>query len=87
MVDADTVCAQGHQTGFGDGVFGQMICVGVGALLAFHVFENLLMVVGLAPVTGIPLSFVSYGGTSMLVSMVAIGFVLAASRQKRGRGI
>ena len=70
-----------------DGVFGQMICVGVGALLAFHVFENLLMVVGLAPVTGIPLSFVSYGGTSMLVSMVAIGFVLAASRQKRGRGI
>ncbi|MCL2739896.1 MAG: rod shape-determining protein RodA [Oscillospiraceae bacterium] len=66
-----------------DSGFSQMICVGVGALLGFHVFENLLMVVGLAPVTGIPLPFVSYGGTSMLASMVAVGLVLAASRQRR----
>jgi rod shape determining protein RodA len=70
-----------------DGVFGQMICVGVGALLAFHVFENILMVVGLAPVTGIPLPFVSYGGTNMLASMVAVGLVLAASRQRRRTGL
>lgn len=67
--------------------FNQLICVGVGALLAFHVFENLLMVVGLAPITGIPLPFISYGGTNMLASMVAIGLVLAASRVHRRNGV
>jgi len=62
-------------------IFGKMICIGVAALLAFHIFENLLMVVGLAPITGIPLPFISYGGTSMLATMVEIGLVLLVSRK------
>ncbi|MDR1101190.1 MAG: rod shape-determining protein RodA [Clostridiales bacterium] len=51
---------------------GSLICVGVAALLFFHTIENILMTLGLAPVTGIPLPLISYGGTSMLTALIAI---------------
>ena len=54
-------------------------------MLLFHVVENICMVIGLLPVTGIPLPFVSYGGSNMLTNMMAIGLaenVIMRSRQK-----
>ncbi|MFZ4515068.1 MAG: rod shape-determining protein RodA [Acidimicrobiia bacterium] len=55
---------------------GTLICVGVLALVAVHVFENVGMTMGIMPITGIPLTFVSYGGSSTIGSFAAIGLVL-----------
>jgi rod shape determining protein RodA len=55
---------------------GTLICVGVLALLVFQVFENVGMTMGIMPITGIPLPFISYGGSAMLAYFVAIGLVL-----------
>ena len=55
---------------------GAVICVGVLALLVFQVFENVGMTMGIMPITGIPLPFVSYGGSAMLAYFVGIGLVL-----------
>ncbi len=54
---------------------GRLICVGVFALLGFQAFVNIAMTVGLMPITGMTLPFVSYGGTSLVVSMLAIALV------------
>lgn len=59
--------------------YGKYMCVGVAALLTFHTFENIGMSMGLVPVTGIPLPFISYGGTSLLVNMAAMGLVMSVS--------
>ena len=55
---------------------GTLICVGVLAMLVFQVFENVGMTMGIMPITGIPLPFMSYGGSSMLATFAAIGLVL-----------
>lgn len=55
---------------------GKYMCVGVAAMFIFHVWENVAMCMGLMPVTGIPLPFFSYGGSSMLTNLVAIGLVM-----------
>ncbi len=59
--------------------WGRLLCAGVFALLAFQVAQNLAMNLRLAPITGIALPFVSYGGSSMLTSMLAIGLVQAVA--------
>jgi len=64
-------------------VFGKYISAGVGAMLLFHTLENVGMCIGLMPVTGIPLPFFSYGGTSMLTNLIAIGLVLSVSRRNK----
>jgi rod shape determining protein RodA len=56
--------------------FGMLVCVGVLAMLMFQIFENVGMTMGIMPVTGIPLPFVSYGGSSTLTEFAAIGLVL-----------
>lgn len=55
--------------------FGFFLATGIVAMLLFHVFINVGMNMGIAPVTGIPLPFVSYGGTSLLVAMAAVGLL------------
>ena len=70
-----------------DNAFGRYICVGVGAMMLFHVFENVGMCIGLMPVTGIPLPFISYGGTSLVVNMIAIGLVLSVSYHNKPRSV
>ncbi len=55
---------------------GMYICVGVAAMFMFHVIENVGMCIGIMPVTGIPLPFFSYGGSSLLTNLIAIGMVL-----------
>ncbi|HWG73559.1 MAG TPA: FtsW/RodA/SpoVE family cell cycle protein [Acidimicrobiales bacterium] len=55
---------------------GTLVCVGVLALMAFQVFENVGMAMGIMPVAGITLPFVSYGGSAMVAAFAAIGLVL-----------
>ena len=50
--------------------------VGVIGMLSFQIFENIAMTMGLMPVTGITLPFLSYGGSSIISNMIALGFVL-----------
>lgn len=64
-------------------LFGTMLCAGVGAMFFFHVFENIFMCIGLAPVTGIPLPFVSYGGSNLLTSLIGIGLVMNVRARRR----
>ncbi len=65
--------------------FGSYLIIGVFAMFLFHVVENVCMVIGLLPVTGIPLPFMSYGGSNMLTNMMAIGLaenVIMRSRKR-----
>lgn len=64
--------------------FGKYLCLGIAAMIIFHTFENIGMCIGLMPVTGIPLPFISYGGTSLLTNMIAIGIVLSVTRHSHG---
>lgn len=57
--------------------FYSYICVGVISMIAFHVFQNIGMTIGLLPITGIPLPFISYGGSSLLSNMLAIGIIMS----------
>ncbi len=68
-----------------DNAFGRYICTGVGALFLFHTFENVGMCIGLTPVTGIPLPFLSYGGTSLITNLAAIGLVLSVEYHNKPR--
>ncbi len=70
-----------------DNAFGRYICVGVGSMLLFHVFENMGMCIGLMPVTGIPLPFISYGGTSLIANMAAIGLALSVAYHNKPRSV
>ena len=54
-------------------LYGSMIAGGIAAMLMFHVFVNVGMNVGVAPVTGIPLPLMSFGGSSVIVTLMAIG--------------
>jgi rod shape determining protein RodA len=56
--------------------FGMLLCAGVLAMMVFQVFQNVGMTVGIMPITGIPLPFMSYGGSATLASWLAIGIVL-----------
>ncbi len=62
--------------------FGQMVIIGVMGMLLFHVFENVGMTTGLMPVTGIPLPFLSYGGSNLITNMAGIGLVLNVVRNR-----
>jgi rod shape determining protein RodA len=55
---------------------GTLICAGIFAMFCFHVFENVGMNLGIMPVTGIPLPFVSYGGSATITMFAATGLVL-----------
>ena len=55
---------------------GALVCVGVLCMLLFQIFENVGMTMGIMPITGIPLPFVSYGGSSTLAAFAAVGLVL-----------
>ena len=55
--------------------FGMCLVAGCAGMLLAHVFENIGMTIGLMPVTGIPLPFISYGGSNLLTNMIAVGIV------------
>jgi len=65
--------------------YGSFVSIGVAGMLGFNFIENIGMSMGLLPVTGLPLPFVSQGGTAMLFYFSAIGIVLSvSSRRKKG---
>lgn len=55
--------------------FGMLVAIGIGVMFLFQVFVNIGMNLGIMPVTGIPLPFVSYGGSSLLISFISIGIL------------
>ncbi len=57
-------------------LFGRLVASGIAVWIAFQAFENIGMNLGIMPVTGVPLPFVSYGGTSMFASWMAVGLLL-----------
>jgi len=56
-------------------LFGKMVCIGVVAWFSFQIFENIGMTMGLMPMTGVPLLFLSYGGSAMFANLIAIGLL------------
>jgi rod shape determining protein RodA len=56
--------------------FGTLVAIGVLAMFAIQIFENVGMTMGIMPITGIPLPFMSYGGSAVIASFLAIGLVL-----------
>lgn len=64
--------------------FGRLVSVGVVAWFAFQTFENIGMTLGLMPMTGVPLPFLSYGGSSMFANMIGIGLLQNVHARLRG---
>lgn len=62
--------------------YGMLVCVGVLSMVVFQVFENAGMTMGIMPVTGIPLPFVSYGGSAILTECAAMGLVLSVHMRR-----
>ncbi|MDP1809192.1 MAG: rod shape-determining protein RodA [Actinomycetota bacterium] len=62
--------------------YGLLIACGIGSMWIFQVLVNIGMTIGIMPVTGIPLPFVSYGGSSMLMNMAAVGLLLNIYRRR-----
>ncbi|MEY4160196.1 MAG: rod shape-determining protein RodA [Pseudomonadota bacterium] len=60
--------------------FSQLLAAGMTCTVFFYVAINLMMVLGLAPVVGIPLPFVSHGGSSMMTNMICLGTIMAVER-------
>ena len=58
-----------------DDLYGRLVATGIAAWLAFQMFENVGMTLGIMPITGIPLPFVSAGGTSMMATWIALGLL------------
>lgn len=70
--------------------FSRLLAVGMTVTVFFYIAINLMMVMGLAPVVGIPLPFMSHGGSSMLTNMICIGTLMMIdrwARQSSGRGM
>jgi rod shape determining protein RodA len=59
--------------------FGTLLVAGVSAIWLFHIFENIGMSIGLMPITGIPLPFLSYGGSAMLTNFIGVGLILSVN--------
>jgi len=64
-------------------LFGRLVCIGVIAWFSFQAFENIGMSMGLMPMTGVPLPFLSYGGSSMFANLIGVG--LLQNVHSRGR--
>lgn len=56
--------------------FSTLVAIGIISMWLFHIFENIGMSIGLMPITGVPLPFISYGGSFMLANMIAVGLLL-----------
>lgn len=62
---------------------GSYIASGIAGIFLFHMVENIGMTMGLLPITGVPLLFVSYGGSSMITSFISIGLLLSISGRRQ----
>ncbi len=64
--------------------FGRLLCIGVFSLLGFQVFQNVAMNLRVMPITGISLPFVSYGGSSLVTSLLAVGLAQSVAVRRDG---
>ena len=62
---------------------GSYIAMGIAGVFMFHMVENIGMTMGLLPITGVPLPFVSYGGSSLLTNFVLVGLLLNISARRK----
>ncbi len=69
FIRAFTICRRSSD------LFGRLVCIGVIAWFAFQTFENIGMTMGLMPMTGVPLPFLSYGGSSMFANLIGVGLL------------
>ena len=67
--------------------FGAFLALGLTTMVAFQAFFNISVVLGLLPTKGIPLPFVSYGGSSLLINLVGMGILLNVSQHASGSQI
>ena len=62
---------------------GSYIAIGIAGIFLFHMVENIGMTMGLLPITGVPLPFVSYGGSSMLTNFMCIAMLINISGRRQ----
>ena len=62
--------------------FGIILSVGMTAMIFWQVFVNICMVMGLMPVVGVPLPFISYGGSSVMTIMICVGILMNVSMRR-----
>lgn len=62
---------------------GSLIAMGISGIFLFHMVENIGMVMGLLPITGVPLPFISYGGSSLITNFMCIGLLLNISSKRQ----
>ena len=65
--------------------FGKILATGISSILFLYVFVNISMVTGLLPIVGIPLPFMSYGGTSLIILLISYGLLLSVNVHSRAR--
>ena len=65
--------------------FGRLMALGIGVMLFCHVFVNIAMTIGILPITGLPLPLMSYGGSFMVSTMIALGLVQSVYQRQRIR--
>lgn len=65
--------------------YGTLLAIGITSVIAVQSIINIAVVTGSMPVTGVPLPFISYGGTALVINMTAIGILLNISRQVEGK--
>ena len=66
-------------------VYGSLLAVGITSVIAVQSLINIAVVTGSMPVTGVPLPFISYGGTALVINLTAVGILLNISRQIEGK--
>ena len=62
---------------------GSYIAIGIAGIFTFYMVENIGMTMGLLPITGVPLPFVSYGGSSLVTNFICIGLLLSISIRRK----
>ena len=68
-------------------MYGALICAGFMCMFGFQIFENIGMTIGIMPITGITLPFISAGGTSVIANMIAVGLILSINARDTSRSI
>lgn len=63
--------------------YGSYIATGIAGIFFFHMVENIGMTMGLLPITGVPLPFISYGGSSLLTNLIFIALLLNISGRRK----
>jgi len=64
-------------------IHGAYIAIGIAGVFTFNMLENIGMAMGLLPITGVPLPFISYGGSSLITNFICIGILLNISSKRQ----